>query len=138
MNKFNFSFSKLYLLYSLFILVFTFSNGLSAKTYLVCDNITEKKQILGKIYIYLEDNEITLFKIWSDNPINNNSGFRIFPEGDRIVDKIISQTDDHIYFENNKQLDKINGIFTINMNERNIIYSYQCKNYEKKDWVLPK
>ena len=136
MQIINFSFSKLYLIIILFIILFIFSNSLAAKDYLICDNITEKKQILGKIYIYLENDELTLFKIWTDNPRNNQSGFRVFAEGERIIDKVISETDDHIYFENNKQLDKIGGIFTVNMADKNIIYSYECQNFEKKDWVL--
>lgn len=121
----------------IFFLTFLFSIVVSAKTFLICDNITDSDIISGKIYLDLDldEGQLTLLKVWTDNP-HNNQGFKFFNKKDRIIDKIIFETEDHIFFQNNKELDKIDGIFTIKNIDRGTYLAYKCRSFTKEEWTV--
>jgi len=138
-NKIYYKYSNTFIIIIIFFLTFSFSIVVSAKTYLVCDNITDSDIIIGKIYLYLETDKLTLFKVWTDNAQSTNKknqGFKYLKEDERIIDNIILETEEHIIFQNNKELDKIDGIFTIGNKDRKNLLAYHCRSIDKDEWVV--
>jgi hypothetical protein len=130
----------------LFIIVLFYSNIIfSADTklptfgfraYLVCENISNKNELIANRYYLLESDKINLLKTWVTNfDINFTNEFKHFENDPKGVRKITQENEHHIYFEGGIELDKIMGILSFKTQDESSLI-LKCKNIKKDSFFL--
>jgi hypothetical protein len=107
-----------------------------AVDFLVCDNIKERNEFLIKNYYLLGDKSIVLIKNWTVllGYADEDPSFS-FPEKQK-YSSVISENDNHIFFSNDMELDKVTGILVIKAKGSKDYLSLQCKKYNKDDFFI--